>query len=65
MHWIDWAIMLVPFAVVMALAFHARRYARDVWGYSGTLQNRHGTPSVTSCFPEIRNFFSLALKKYA
>ena len=30
MHWIDWAIMLVPFAVVMALAFHARRYARDV-----------------------------------
>ena len=30
MHWIDWAIMLVPFAAVMALAFHARRYARDV-----------------------------------
>ena len=30
MNWIDWLIVLVPFSAVMALAVHARRYARDV-----------------------------------
>ena len=30
MHTIDWLIMLLPFAGVLALAIHARKYARDV-----------------------------------
>ena len=33
MHWIDWAIMLVPFTAVLALAVYTRRYARDVVDY--------------------------------
>ncbi len=30
MHFIDWIIMIVPFAAVMALAIYAKKYARDV-----------------------------------
>ena len=30
MHFIDWIIMFVPFAAVMALAIYAKKYARDV-----------------------------------
>jgi Na+/proline symporter len=33
MHWIDWAIMLVPFTAVLAIAVYTRRYARDVVDY--------------------------------
>lgn len=29
MHWIDWIILVVPFAAVLALAVHSRKFARD------------------------------------
>jgi Na+/proline symporter len=30
MHFVDWLIMVVPFAAVLGLAIYAKRYARDV-----------------------------------
>ncbi len=30
MHFVDWLIMIVPFAAVLGLAIYAKRYARDV-----------------------------------
>ena len=56
MHWLDWLILLIPLALVMGMAWHSRRYVRDVADYlsAGRVCGRY-----VICIADVANALSV------